>query len=84
MNELDELYAALQIVYARLGTLASIDSPNILSPTGPQAHYHEILEDAGAALGKVETIVDALREELEYQHRRLDEARDPAFKKAIE
>jgi hypothetical protein len=84
MSELDELYAALQIVYVRLGALASISSADILNPAGPQARYHEIVEDAGAALGKVETIVDALRAELEYQHRRLDEARDAAFKEAIE
>lgn len=84
MSELDELYAALQIVYARLGTLASINSADILILTGQQASYHEIVEDAGAALGKVETIVEALRTELEYQHRRLDAARDAVFKEAIE
>lgn len=84
MSELNDLYTALQTVYARLGTLASINSADILRPTGPQAGYHEFVEDAGAALGKVETIVDALREELEYQHRRLDEARDAALKEAAE
>ncbi len=83
-NELDELYAALQIVYARLDALANIRSVDILNPTGPQARYHETGESAGAALGKVETIVDALRAEFEYQHRRLDEARDAAFREAIE
>jgi hypothetical protein len=81
MNELDDLYSALKILYARLGTLASINNAGILNL---QAHYHEIVEEAGVALGQVETIVDALRAEFEYQHRRLDEARDAALKEAIE
>ena len=84
MSELEELYAALHIVYAKLDTLASIDAANILIPGGPQARYHEIIEEAGAALGQVETVVDTLREQLEYEHRRLDEARDAALKEATE
>jgi hypothetical protein len=82
MSELDDLYAALQVIYARLDTLASINAANILVPSGPQARYHEVVEEAGTALGKVETIVDELREALEYEHRRLDEARDAALKEA--
>jgi len=81
MNERDDLYSALQILYARLGTLASINNADILNP---QTNYHGVVEDAGAALGRVETIVDSLRAELEYQYRRLDEARDAALKEAIE
>jgi hypothetical protein len=80
MSELKELYTALHIVYARLDMLASITAANILIPGGPQARYHEIIEEAGAALGQVETVVDTLREQLEYEHRRLDEARDAALK----
>ena len=38
MNDLEETYAALQIILARLETLA-----NILIPGGPQARYHEIV-----------------------------------------
>ncbi len=79
MNELEETYAALQIIFARLDTLASIMASNILIPGGPQARYHEIVEEAGAALGQVETVVDMLREQLEYEHRRLDEAREAAL-----
>jgi len=33
-------------------------------------------------LGLIETEVDELRAELEYEHRRLDEARDQALQKA--
>ncbi len=84
MNDLEEIYAALHIVYARLDTLASITASNILIPGGPQARYHEIVEEAGAALGQVETVVDMLRAQLEYEHRRLDEARDAARKRATE
>jgi hypothetical protein len=80
MNDLEETYAALQIIIARLDTLASISAANILIPGGPQARYHETVEEARAALGLVETVVDMLREQLEYEHRRLDEARDAALK----
>ena len=80
MNDLEETCAALHIVFARLDTLVSITASNILIPGGPQARYHEIVEEAGAALGQVETVVDMLREQLEYEHRRLDEARDAALK----
>ncbi len=80
MNDLEEIYAALQIIIARLETLASITASNILIPGGPQACYHEIVEEAGASLGQVETVVDMLREQLEDEHRRLDEVRDAALK----
>jgi len=46
--------------------------------------HHRIVEEAYAALGLIETQVDALRSELEYQHQRLDEARATAFTEAIE
>jgi hypothetical protein len=84
MNDLEEFYAALQIIFARLDTLASINAANILIPGGPQARDHEIVEEAGPALGQVETLVDALREQLEYEHCRLDEARDAVRKRATE
>ena len=71
MNDLEESYAALQIIFARLDMLASITASNILIPGGPQAHSHELVEEAGAALGQVED-----------EHRRLDEARDAALKVA--
>ena len=35
--------------------------------------YKETLEDAYAAYGQLETTIDELGAELEYQHKRLDE-----------
>jgi hypothetical protein len=75
----DEIAAALQGIRHRLDTLASITPENILLPSGPQEHYHQIIEEAYATLGLIETEVDALRAELENQHTRLDEARDAAL-----
>ncbi len=79
MNDLNDTCEALKAVAACLDTLASITAENILLPGGPQSRYHEILEEAYAALGHVETVVDTLAQELEEQHRRLDEARDDAL-----
>ena len=73
MNGPDEICAALHIVYARLDTLARFTSAHSPLLGGSQAAYHEIVEDAYAALSRVATAVDALGTELEYQHQRLDE-----------
>jgi len=64
--------------------LASINAENMFIPDGPQEHYHQIVEEAYVALGLIETQVDELRAELEYQHTRLDEARDAALAEAIQ
>lgn len=80
----EEIAAALQGLHSRLDTLASITTDNILTPGGPQERYHQIVEEAYSVLGLLETQVDELRAELEYQHRRLDEARDAAIAAAIE
>jgi hypothetical protein len=74
-----EISAALQGIRNRLDTLASITSESMFIPGEPQEHYHQIVEEAYAALGLIETQVDELRAELEYQHKRLDEARDAAL-----
>jgi hypothetical protein len=79
-----EISTALQGIRSRLETLASIKADNILIPGGPQERYHQIVEEAYVALGLIETQVDELRAELEYQHKRLDEARDAAFTEAIQ
>jgi hypothetical protein len=79
----DEIVAALQGIHSRLDTLASITTENILMPGGPQERYHQIVEEAYSVLGLLETQVDELRAELEYQHKRLDEARDAAIAAAI-
>ena len=79
-NTSDEENArALQGIRQRLNRLSSITTENILLPGGPQEQYHQIIEEAYAALGLIETEVDALRAELAYQHTRLDEARDAAL-----
>ncbi len=48
MNNLEETCTALEIIFARLDTLASITASSILIPGGPQARYHEIVEEAGS------------------------------------
>jgi hypothetical protein len=80
----DEIVTALQGIRNRLDTLASINTENILIPGGPQERYHQLVEEVYAALGLIETQVDELRAELEYHHKRLDEARDAAFAEAIQ
>lgn len=80
----NEIAAALADIRNRLDTLASINAANILIPGGPQERYHQIVEEAYTALGLIETQVDELRSELEYQHARLDEARDAALSLAPE
>lgn len=72
----DDMAVAIAGIRSRLDTLASINADNMFIPGGPQEHYHAIVEEAYAALGLVETRVDELRAELEYQHKRLDEIRD--------
>lgn len=78
----DDIAAAIQELHHRLDTLASMTTENILMPGDPQEPYHQIVEEAYAVLGSVETEVDALRVELEYQHKRLDSARDAALAEA--
>ena len=79
----NDIVTALVGVRNRLDALASITAENILTLGGPQEHYHQLVEEAYVALGLIETQADALRAELEYQHKRLDEARDAAFAEAV-
>jgi acyl carrier protein len=80
MSNQDDISRALAGIRSRLDMLASINVDSIL-PGGPQQGYHQIVEEAYTALGLVETQIDELRTELEYQHKRLDEARDAALGK---
>ena len=80
----DAISTALAGIRSRLDTLASINAENILIPGGPQEQYHQLVEEAYVALGLIETQVDELRAELEFQHKRLDEAREAAFAEAIQ
>ena len=79
MSTQDDITAAIAGIRSRLDQLASINADNIFTPGGPQSRYHAIVEEAYAALGLIETQVDELRTELEYQHKRLDEIRDAAL-----
>ena len=72
----NEISAAIEGLRTRLDTLASITADNILIPGGPQERYHQIVEEAYVVLGLIETHIDELRTELEYQHKRLDDIRD--------
>ena len=72
MRNQNDISRALAGLRSRLDTLASINEESILIPSGPQERYHAIIEEAYATLGLVETQIDELRAELEYQHKRLD------------
>src|ERR1051326_4638562 len=61
----DDIAAALQGLHHQLDTLASISETAILMPGEPQELYHQIVEEAYALLGLIETEVDELRAELE-------------------
>jgi len=72
MNEIERAttIALLQKLYARLETLRHLDIADLQLP-GQQKHYEQTLEDAYATLAEVETALDELGQELEFQHRRL-------------
>jgi len=72
MDDINELLEALRILYASLEKLHQLEGPEFLLP-GKVNDYHNILEDAYAAYGKIETRVDELGQELEAEHTRLDE-----------
>ena len=84
MSDHDDITAATAGIRSRLDTLASINEANILIPGGPQSRYHAIIEESYAALGLIETQIDELRTELEYQHKRLDDIRDAALAQETE
>ncbi len=72
MNEIERetTIASLQKLSARLETLGHLEIADLRLP-GRQKHYEQTLEDAYAALAQVETALDELGQELEFQHRRL-------------
>ncbi len=75
MNEIERAttIASLQKLYARLETLRHLDIADLQFP-GQQKYYEHTLEDAYAALAQVETALDELGQELEFQHQHLGEA----------
>ncbi len=76
-NQVD-ISQTFQTLSALLDELRSMSNADVLS-----APYHPTIEAAYAALAKIETEVDTLGQELEYQHQRLDAARNAALAEAI-
>ena len=73
MNEIERetTIASLQKLCARLETLRHLDIVDLQLPD-QQKHHEQTLEDAYAALAQVETALDELSQELEFQHQRFD------------
>jgi len=72
VDEIEALLTTIRTFYAKLEQLRAMQGPELLLP-GRTETYKETLEDAYAAYGQLETTIDALGAELEYQHKRLDE-----------
>lgn len=72
MDDREELLETIRTFYAALEQLRALEGPVFLLP-GRTETYQQTLEGAYAAYGKLETMVDELGNELEYQHKRLDE-----------
>jgi hypothetical protein len=71
MDDIEELLEAFRTLYANLEKLRQLEGPEFLLPGRVDA-YHDLLEDAYAAFGKIETRVDELGQQLEAEHARLD------------
>jgi len=71
MDDIDELLESFRVLYASLEKLHQLEGPEFLLP-GRIETYHSILEEAYAAYGRIETRVDALGQQLEAEHTRLD------------
>ena len=72
MDDVDALIETLHVFYEKLEALRAMEGPELLL-LGRTKHYQSMLEDAYTAYSRVETTVDELGQELEYQHQRLDE-----------
>jgi hypothetical protein len=71
MDTIDELLESVRTLYTSLEKLRQLEGPAFVLPGRVDA-YHGILEDAYAAYGKIETMVDELGQQLEAEHTRLD------------
>ena len=72
MSKQEATILALQTLYARLDTLRHMKVSDMLYP-GQQTAFEQTIEEAYAALAKIETELDELGETLEYHHARLGE-----------
>ena len=70
MNKQEATIQAVQTLYARLDTLRYMKVSDMLSP-GQQTTFEQTIEEAYAALAKIETELEELGESLEYHHARL-------------
>ena len=70
MSKQEATIQAVHTLYARLETLRNMKVTDMLSP-GQQTTVEQTLEEAYAALAKIETELDELGETLEYHHARL-------------
>ena len=71
MDDIEELLEAFRALYASLEKLRQLEGPEFLL-LGRVDAYHDLLEDAYAAFGTIETRVDELGQQLEAEHARLD------------
>ena len=71
--ELEQLITDVQTVATSLAHLRRLDSATMQSPESITV-YHQTLEAAYAAYGRIETVVDELGQQLETEHMRLDAA----------
>jgi len=66
----NETMAALQTLYERIEALRNMKITDMLTNIR-ETQYTQTLEDAYAALAKVEEELDELAQELEYHHQRI-------------
>lgn len=66
MDDIEALLNTIRTFYAKLEQLRAMEGPEFVLP-GRIETYRETLEDAYAAYGRLETTVDELGAELEYQ-----------------
>ena len=71
MDDIDELLESFRTLSASLEKLRQLEGPEFVLPGRVDA-YHDVLEDAYTAFGKIETRVDELGQQLEAEHARLD------------
>lgn len=71
--ELEQVLDDLRAITNRLAQLRCMDSETLQSPESI-AVYHQTLEAAYAAYGRIETVIDEIGEQLEAEHMRLDTA----------
>ncbi|HVB25085.1 MAG: hypothetical protein WCD86_08935 [Ktedonobacteraceae bacterium] len=75
--ELEQVLDDLRTVMNRLAQLRHLNGATMHTPES-MAAYHQALEAAYVAYGRIETIIDEIGEQLEAEHTRLDAALEQA------